>query len=232
MALKKVRKKANTDSSPPGLQRESVAKAALTLLDEVGLDGLTMRRLAEALGVQNPALYWHFKNKQALLDEMAAMLLHDAFAAAVPPGPRAPWTRWVRVLAETFRAAMLARRDGARLIASANLARSDLLRGLDITLAKLIGFGFDPRDALVGLLTVTDYTLGSTFEGQTDPCTSDPGSLPAEERRRTYAPYPTLGPLLEKLLSAGAPKPGTTFEVCLQLVIDGLATRLPSNKRR
>ena len=62
------------------LERETVARAALVVLDEVGLDGLTVRRIAEALGVQNPALYWHFKNKQDLLDRMAEVMLADAFA--------------------------------------------------------------------------------------------------------------------------------------------------------
>lgn len=53
------------------LQRDTVVRAALTLLNEVGLDGLTTRRLAERLGVQQPALYWHFKNKQALIGALA-----------------------------------------------------------------------------------------------------------------------------------------------------------------
>src|ERR1700688_4158094 len=53
------------------LKRQGVVRTALRILDEVGLDGLTVRKLASELGVQAPALYWHFKNKQALLDEMA-----------------------------------------------------------------------------------------------------------------------------------------------------------------
>ena len=49
------------------LSRETVIRAALDLLNEVGVDGLSTRRLAERLGVQQPALYWHFKNKRELL---------------------------------------------------------------------------------------------------------------------------------------------------------------------
>lgn len=45
------------------LSREQVLATALELLDEVGLDGLTMCRLATALGVQNGATYWHFRSK-------------------------------------------------------------------------------------------------------------------------------------------------------------------------
>ncbi len=43
------------------LDRETVIQAALELLNEVGVDNLTTRKLAERLKVQQPALYWHFR---------------------------------------------------------------------------------------------------------------------------------------------------------------------------
>ena len=52
------------------LQREAVIRTALELLNDVGMEGLTTRRLAERLGVQQPALYWHFKNKTEVLTAM------------------------------------------------------------------------------------------------------------------------------------------------------------------
>ncbi len=52
-------------SSMTKLQPNTVIRAALDLLNEVGVDGLTTRKLAERLGVQQPALYWHFRNKGA-----------------------------------------------------------------------------------------------------------------------------------------------------------------------
>lgn len=210
-------------------------RVALTLLDEVGLDGLTVRRLAERLGVQNPALYWHFAGKQQLLDELAATVLHDAFAAAVLPGPREPWQSWLRALGRTFRAAMLAHRDGARLIASANLLRSNLIGGLEQTVTKLASFGFRPVDALVGVLTVTDYTLGSSFEEQANPGTVNPATLDADARRRVFAPYPALRAIMEELSGSAKPKAGATFEAGLELLVDGMAARLgqpPAAKKR
>lgn len=59
------------------LQRETVARAALQLLDEVGLDGLTMRRLAAYLDIQNPSLYWHFTKKQELLNCIAVLMIAE-----------------------------------------------------------------------------------------------------------------------------------------------------------
>ncbi|EPL8096522.1 TPA: tetracycline resistance transcriptional repressor TetR(D), partial [Klebsiella pneumoniae] len=53
------------------LNRESVIDAALELLNETGIDGLTTRKLAQKLGIEQPTLYWHVKNKRALLDALA-----------------------------------------------------------------------------------------------------------------------------------------------------------------
>ncbi|HGV0115870.1 TPA: TetR family transcriptional regulator, partial [Citrobacter freundii] len=48
------------------LQPNTVIRVALDLLNEVGVEALTTRKLAKRLGVQQPALYWHFRNKRAL----------------------------------------------------------------------------------------------------------------------------------------------------------------------
>ena len=69
-----------------------VVRAALELLNEAGLDGLTTRRLAEVLGVQGPALYWHFKNKQELIDEMSRALISESFG---PQKPGQAWDEWL-----------------------------------------------------------------------------------------------------------------------------------------
>ncbi|WP_253822636.1 TetR family transcriptional regulator, partial [Salmonella enterica] len=66
------------------LQPNTVIRAALDLLNEVGVDGLTTRKLAERLGVQQPALYWHFRNKRALLDALAEATLADTQPHSVP----------------------------------------------------------------------------------------------------------------------------------------------------
>ncbi|HEY9291632.1 MAG TPA: TetR family transcriptional regulator, partial [Microlunatus sp.] len=57
------------------LDRQVVIRTALELLDSEGLDGLTLRKIAAALDVKAPALYWHFQSKQQLLDEMATSML-------------------------------------------------------------------------------------------------------------------------------------------------------------
>jgi TetR/AcrR family tetracycline transcriptional repressor len=96
------------------LQRETVARAALDVVDEVGLDGLTMRRLAAELEIKNQSLYWHFTNKQELLNCMAELMFAEIFAELQNPEQSQEWPEWLAAFARLFRQAMLAHRDGAR----------------------------------------------------------------------------------------------------------------------
>ncbi len=59
--------------------RDDVVQTAIQLLQEVGLDWPTLRRLATELGISAPTLYWHVKDKRELLDLMSeAMVRHGA----------------------------------------------------------------------------------------------------------------------------------------------------------
>ena len=96
------------------LKRDDVLRAALDLLNEVGIDALSTRKLAEKLGVQSPTLYWHFKSKGALLDAMSAAIMLESRARFAPES-HARWQDWVLADGCSFRQALLAYRDGARL---------------------------------------------------------------------------------------------------------------------
>lgn len=184
-------------------------RAALEVLDREGFDGLTVRRIAQRLGVQNPALYWHFRDKQEIVDRMAEHLLRSALVPASPPGA---WDRWLLRAARAFRAAMLSHREGARVMASADLSQGPMPSYLDQALDLLISAGFRDRDALVGLLAVFDYTLGSTFEEQADPVRSAPGKAKKPPRSRAAS----IGARLN---------PQGVFDGAVQLIIRGLASK-------
>ena len=151
------------------LERATMIRTALTLLNEFGFDGLTVRRLAERLGVQNPALYWHFKKKQELLNEMAKTMLADAFAGIEPPPMNDQWADWLAEAAERYHVMLLTYRDGGRVIATADLKGSALQDIQEMALHVLTTAGFDLRTAFVSIITILDYTLGAAFEEQTDP---------------------------------------------------------------
>ena len=209
------------------LERETMIRVALTLLNEVGLERLTVRRLAERLGVQNPALYWHFKKKQELLDEMASTMLADAFAGIEPPPTSDRWAQWLAEVAERFRLTLLTHRDGARVIATANLAGSPLLVIQELALRVLTAAGFDLRTALVSIVAIFDYTLGAAFEEQTDPdqtTMNRTAILRAHLLSLDPAHFPHLAAALDEITATEPSDPHVGFKGGIRLLLAGMVT--------
>ena len=71
--------------------RDDVIQTAIQLLQEVGLDGLTLRRLATELGISAPTLYWHVKDKRELLDLMSGEMVRMGREKMPPFPPGLPW---------------------------------------------------------------------------------------------------------------------------------------------
>src|SRR2546423_8367293 len=106
------------------LEVADAVRVALKLLEDEGLDKLTVRRLATELGVKAPALYWHFRSKRALLDHLT-----DAIVAPVVAGLPAsgPWLKWLSDAGLALHTALLAHRGGARLALRADRPRARAL---------------------------------------------------------------------------------------------------------
>ena len=150
------------------VQRQDIIDAAMALLDEVGVDGLTMRRLAGALNIQAPSLYWHFAGKQALLDAMADALLAEMVLPSGdgPSGDGLSWDAWLHAVATEFRRVLKSRRDGARVYAGTFPPMDNVLRISDRIVAKLRAAGADERTAVHALFTLQYFVLGFTIEEQ------------------------------------------------------------------
>src|SRR3984957_20230015 len=89
-----------------GLSRGLILDAAVDLVDSQGLDGLSMRKLGAALGVEAMTLYHYVPNKAALLDGLVEWVLeHSATAPALADG--LSWDRMLRRYAETLRTSLL-----------------------------------------------------------------------------------------------------------------------------
>ena len=79
---------ARQETETSGLNREAVIQAALSMLDEVGVDGLSMRALADRLGVKAASLYWHLRDKDQLLELVAEAVLDGVAVPVSPPSWR------------------------------------------------------------------------------------------------------------------------------------------------
>src|SRR6201995_316339 len=147
--------------------RPQIVATALDLLDEAGLDGLTLRQLAGRLGIRAPTLYWHVRDKRELLDLLAAAIMDEALAAWREPQPGQPWWEWLTARARVMRTALLAHRDSA-LVVAATRPPTASLPGIERQLEALAGAGFSPGDGLLALLTLNAYELGDVLDLQAE----------------------------------------------------------------
>ncbi|SNQ51341.1 conserved hypothetical protein [Frankia canadensis] len=199
------------------LSRDQVLGVALDLLDEVGLDQLTMRRLAGALGVQNGATYWHFPGKQVLLEAMA-----DALLAGVTSDldKHLPWYDQVVQLAHRLHEALLSRRDGARLFAGVFFPLPNALAYGEQMISTLRAGGLSSRDAAWSADTITYYVVSHSTEEQLAAALPDPSASAA---RLVGSVDPKRHPhLFAALDHLPAPHREEHFDFGLRLVIDGI----------
>jgi AcrR family transcriptional regulator len=124
------------------LDQAQVVRAALALLDEVGLDELTMRRLAERLGVKAASLYRHVQNKDELL-----ALLGDEISAEIPfAADEGTWQEQLTEMAWNERRGLLAHRDAARVLANTPPVGPRRLRHIEAVLRVVRTSGLSDRD--------------------------------------------------------------------------------------
>jgi TetR/AcrR family tetracycline transcriptional repressor len=210
------------------LTREHVLAVALDVLDEAGLDRLTMRRLSAALGVENGATYWHFRSKQELLEHMADALL----AGKVPELPEdRPWDERVAVLARGLRRALLSRRDGARLFSGRFFPLPNALAYGEALVGLLAAAGLDPRSAAWASDTLTFYVVAHVTEEQLAAALPDGGD--AARAKLDAGLDPVRHP---HLVAAGADLAGADpeehFEHGLALVLAGIRATAPQQPTR
>ncbi|MCR5877267.1 TetR/AcrR family transcriptional regulator C-terminal domain-containing protein [Phenylobacterium sp. J367] len=146
------------------LDRPAIVRAALDLLDDVGFDGLSTRRLADALGIKGPSLYWHFRNMRELYDHMAEAMLEQALPA--PEAYPGDWEAWLGAGARNIRRVALSRRDGARILAGARPTGTSTVLSFPHMVARLEREGFSRADATASLRALGRYAVGWVLDEQ------------------------------------------------------------------
>ncbi|MFG3100157.1 TetR/AcrR family transcriptional regulator [Streptomyces sp. NPDC048182] len=209
---------------PPRLDQARTIDTALALLDDSGLDALTMRRLADAMGVQAGALYRYFRTKDDLLAAMAERMMADVRV----PGAAADWNDRLSGLARALRQALLAHRDGARVFAGTHSTGPGTLGFAEACVGVLRDAGFGDADAARAMMAVVHFTVGHTLEEQA--ALRPDGGFPADpevlREAVTSGGYPHLTAALPTLAE---PDYAPHFEFGLALLVTGLAARVSSS---
>ncbi|SDQ12536.1 TetR/AcrR family transcriptional regulator [Leucobacter chromiiresistens] len=185
-----------------------VVSAALRVLDEQGLEGCSMRRVAAALDVQPSALYHHVPDKQTLLARMADVIVGGVSAGGPPGAGPSDATAAARRMCLEMRRAMLAVRDGADVVATAAAFRLGS-SAVEQRLAERVG-----ADGARALLF---YTFGQAQSTQTHLQAASLGALIGPESGRTAGGADAHGASPDPAAELDA-----SFERGLDIIIAGL----------
>jgi TetR/AcrR family tetracycline transcriptional repressor len=141
------------------LSREAILTAALRIVDDEGIDALTMRRLASTLGVNPMSLYHHLPNKAAVLAGLAELVFADVEQS--DPGNSVPWQEQLKDAARAYRNALRTHPNLALQVLSDTSAVSEVVvvvvepfyRALDRA-------GLSPRQIFESVNTLVDFIHG------------------------------------------------------------------------
>jgi AcrR family transcriptional regulator len=153
-----------TKSTAPDrpVSRSVILRCALSIVDQHGIDGLSMRRLSEEVGRDPTVLYRHIPNKAALLDGVAEIVLGQLQLDTADQD----WAGQLRTVAHDFRRLALEHPNVVPLLVTRPLATPlgqrppGMLRPLENVLALLTSAGFSGVDALHIYRMVFGYLHG------------------------------------------------------------------------
>jgi len=211
---------ATTTTTRSTLTASRVLAGALVLADEIGIDDLTIRRLAASLGVKPMTIYHHVPSKEAIIDGMVDLV----FAEIDLPDPDLEWKEAMRRRCASMRDALARHRWAAPFMESRTSPGSALLRHHDAVLGclrramsiEMTAHAYALIDAFVYGFAIQEATLPATGgDEMADLVAGMAEFVPAEQ-------YPHLA----EFRAAHVMRPGyeftTEFDFGLDLILDGL----------
>lgn len=205
----------------PSLDADRVVAAAVELADQTGIEALSMRKLAQSLGVEAMSLYHHVANKDDLLDRMVDVV----FTEIETPTPAGPWRTAVRGRCTSLRTVLL-RHPWA--LGRLNSRRSPGLATVlhhDAVIGCLRAGGFSVPATALAFATLDAFVYGFVLQELALPF--EPGEDTATLATEILASVPvdTL-PNLAELAAEHVLQPGYAFadefDAGLDLILDGL----------
>lgn len=201
----------------PLLSAAAIRAAALEIVDADGLEGLTMRRLAAALGVRAPSLYGHVGTKDELIDSLLNEVAGQVDISGLLAGD---WVAGLRTWALSYRAVLAEHPNLVPVLARGPRRRPASLRHADAIHGALLAAGWPPRQATMIGTSVTYLVIGAAmaqYSGGFAGGFPDDQAVYAEE-------YPNLRDA-HRLRAHGAALDAESFEAALDAALEGFRTR-------
>ncbi|SFA73772.1 transcriptional regulator, TetR family [Nocardioides alpinus] len=212
---------------PRTLSRDGVLSAAVLRADRTGLDGLTMRALADDLGVEAMSLYHHLPGKAGLLDGLVEHLMTEVDTATAGIGTGEDWRDGVRDRCLAARDVMERHRWGPGLLMSRTAIPPSVFAHFEAVLAAMVGAGFTHHLGHRALHSLGSMVLGFTQE-LFAPASDSDGAQSEEELAAMAELLPHVTAMVAAELHAadgdvlGWCDSRAEFEFTLDLLLDGL----------
>ncbi|HEV2091726.1 MAG TPA: TetR/AcrR family transcriptional regulator C-terminal domain-containing protein [Rubrobacter sp.] len=212
------------DAGRTTLTPGAVVEGALSLADSEGLGAVTIRRLARELGVTPMALYWHFRDKDELLDGMVARIYEEIDPAV---DASATWQEQMRALLGSVVDVLRAHPSMAILLSTRNSSSEGSLRTIETALGILRRGGFSPAEA-TQVVRHALSTVTNLVSGMPGAISQEEAGKPADVRRRARVFLESLPPeRYPRLVEAAAPlsecdDPDAYFAFGLDLLLAGI----------
>ncbi|MBV8933153.1 MAG: TetR/AcrR family transcriptional regulator C-terminal domain-containing protein [Kutzneria sp.] len=208
------------------VSREAVLAAGLRVLERNGLDALTMRNVAEELGVRAASMYWHVRDKDELLDLLSDELLADVDTRS--PLDSVDWRVGLATFLREMRCYLLARRDSARLLAGRFSTGSNRLRCMEAILGALRSTGLDGHDTAYACYFLIVTVLGFVANEQAPLSVQVKNGMPPREfldgirdhlAELPVAEYPNTLALATEITG---PDLARRFDFAVERMLDGI----------
>lgn len=202
----------------PPLTREAIIAAALRVIDEAGLDALSMRRLGRELGVDPMAVYHHIPTK----DDVLRAVVRHVFGELRTEPVGTSWREQVISWARSYRAMALAHPNLVlRILADLESVAIAATEANESLYAALDRAGLDPLDAVRGADTIVDFIHGVVL-AEAAASTSTQAATNAFDEALDSLP-PDQVPIQLRLRAATRGRPRDSFTFGLELILTGLA---------
>ncbi|MEZ5079466.1 MAG: TetR/AcrR family transcriptional regulator [Thermoleophilia bacterium] len=208
-------------SSRTRLSRDRVIAGAVDLADRIGVDALTIRRLADHLGVKPMSIYHHVASKEEIIDGMVDVV----FAEIDLPSADADWRTAIRSRCVSARAALVRHPWAPPLMDSRTNPGPASLRQHDAVIGCLLGGGLSFALAAHAYAILDSFVYGFTLQQASMPATGGEDlaslatdiveALPRDE-------YPNFAAFVANVALQPGYEFAASFEFGLELILDGL----------
>ncbi|MCV7032334.1 TetR/AcrR family transcriptional regulator [Mycobacterium sherrisii] len=199
----------------PLISRRRALETALRIIDEKGLDSLSIRGLGEELGVNGASLYHHFSNKEEILVGATELALSEVLTM---PEPGTSWRTWLAELSRRYRDALAAHPAVVPVV----MRRREVGWGspqYEAAATRLLEEGV-PSAAVMPLLDAVElFILGSALHQASDASNPD----------RTLGP---MGPVMTKVVAEAGLSAEELFDVVVQSIFTAIETAVDERVAR